>query len=75
MLYPNPAHDFVTIMPGSTQSGIITIYNSAGQEVVVRHTTGRSSVEVDVSTLPTGMYYVSVHTTTSMMSRTMTILR
>lgn len=75
MLYPNPAHDFVTVMPGAAQSGIITVYNNIGQEVLVRRTRGGDSVELDVSALPTGVYYVSVQTAAGIVSRTVTVLR
>lgn len=75
MLYPNPAHDFVTVMSGSAQTGIITVYNSIGQEVLVRRAYSGAPVELDVSALPTGVYYVSVHTMAGIRSRTVTILR
>jgi len=57
-VYPNPAHDYIRI---DTQSIApvqrIDIYNSTGQMVL-----STTETEISVSTLPQGVYFISVFT-------------
>lgn len=57
-VYPNPAHDFIRI---DTQSIApvqrVDIYNSTGQMVL-----STTETEISVSTLPQGVYFISVFT-------------
>jgi len=57
-VYPNPAHDYIRI---DTQSIAhvqrVDIYNSTGQMVL-----STTETEISVSTLPQGVYFISVFT-------------
>ncbi len=60
VIMPNPVLDFVNIGMTLTMDEI-SIYNSQGQ--IVRHeTANRSSIRMDLSNLPAGMYIVKVKT-------------
>lgn len=54
VVYPNPAHEVVTIAI-ETELKSVAIYSLQGQTVLVT-----SSAEVNVSTLPVGVYFVRV---------------
>ena len=53
MIYPNPAHDFVTISAQNVSS--VQIFNSVGQLVLTTEET-----VINVSELPQGVYFVRV---------------
>jgi hypothetical protein len=58
-IYPNPAHDKITIKSGS--AGVeetVIIYNTLGQIVNVTLNRQGKKYEADVSLLPAGLYYV-----------------
>ena len=59
-LYPNPAGNTITII--SANSGIekVTIFNTAGQQVIAVPKTGLSNGEINIVALPAGIYMVSV---------------
>lgn len=58
LLYPNPVvNDKLTIENIQSMSGQIEIYNVLGTLVSVHNITGNTTI-INVSTLPTGMYFV-----------------
>ena len=60
MLYPNPANDKITIqMPEPFYKGQISIQNLNGQ-IIMQQPITSPSVQIDVSTLPCGVYVVKV---------------
>jgi len=59
-LYPNPATDKITVeLTGATLGGKLTIVNIEGQQVITRQIT-ESKTQVDISGLPSGVYFVRV---------------
>jgi len=57
-VYPNPAHDFIRVETQSIASVLgVEIYNVTGQKVLLSKDT-----EINVSTLPEGVYFVVVFT-------------
>lgn len=57
-VYPNPAHDYIRIDTQSTAPvQRVDIYNSTGQMVL-----STTETEISVSTLPQGVYFISVFT-------------
>ncbi|HQV00008.1 MAG TPA: T9SS type A sorting domain-containing protein [Bacteroidia bacterium] len=58
IMYPNPAGNFITIeLPLQTQAGLLLITNATGQVVVKQKVTGLKQ-QIDISTLPIGVYAV-----------------
>jgi hypothetical protein len=60
--YPNPATEKINIElsePGSNMNGTISIYEMTGQEMIRKQVTG-SKVEINVSSLPGGIYLVKL---------------
>jgi endoglucanase len=76
-IYPNPATDMVTIETGGTQSGekIISFYNSVGQVVKTRKYFESNPIEVDVSQLNKGLYFVEVKAGNGFKQTTKLIIR
>jgi len=62
MVYPNPSTDRVTVKAQGTQIRSVSIFDEKG--VLVRHLEGNasSSVQCDLSTLPTGIYHFDIVT-------------
>lgn len=58
-VYPNPAHDRLTLAGPSIQS--VHVYNVMGQLVLTRQCDSVETFELDLSALPAGVYSVSVH--------------
>ncbi|MEN8228909.1 MAG: T9SS type A sorting domain-containing protein, partial [Bacteroidota bacterium] len=58
-LYPNPAQDMLTI---SSPEGIecIEIYTITGTKQINQTVSGNSTLQVDVSTLPEGVYIMRI---------------
>ena len=56
---PNPASTLVTIRTSNVMFNTATITNMMGQEVLKQILTG-SNTKVDVSQLPTGVYYITL---------------
>ena len=61
IVYPNPTSNNVTIT--SSRSSIISkidFYNSLGQQIVIKFSKIDKGYRLDVSHLPTGIYYLSI---------------
>lgn len=58
-IYPNPANEVLNIVTNEATS--IEILNAVGQVVKTAHVNGKSTL--NVSELPTGVYYVSMNST------------
>jgi hypothetical protein len=57
-VYPNPAKNEIIIEPGKSQDQVtITIYTVNGQELI-KQTANGCKAEVDVTSLPDGVYIV-----------------
>lgn len=55
-VYPNPASDLLRIDLPDDGSYEVTLHNAVGAEVSRIHTEGRSTAEISVSNLPSGIY-------------------
>ena len=65
-IYPNPADKFIIIQipePASGNSGKIYIYNPLGQVAKSTNYSGKNEIQLAVSGLKTGMYYVELKQT------------
>ena len=69
ILSPNPSHDFIEISVGTrravSEQSDVRIYNVFGQSVSTPYPTpalpaSREGVRIDVSSLPSGMYFVRI---------------
>ena len=59
-IYPNPAQTQLTIEPGeSNGNNLISIYNLQGQ-LVLQQQSNQSKVELNIESLPKGMYIVKI---------------
>ncbi|MGN6568054.1 MAG: T9SS type A sorting domain-containing protein [Flavipsychrobacter sp.] len=59
-LYPNPTHGFINISSHSPINSI-TITNTVGQMVYIRYTSKLTSIQIDISNLPSGIYYLHLN--------------
>lgn len=57
--YPNPAKDYIMVSTSELGSGVVTIRAGNGQVVLQTSIVGTSSI-INVSSLPTGVYTVSI---------------
>jgi hypothetical protein len=56
LIYPNPAHDNITIELGEKQyPGVVTVYDVAGQKMK-QESVGTAHTVINVSSLPVGVY-------------------
>ncbi|MEM9981683.1 MAG: T9SS type A sorting domain-containing protein, partial [Bacteroidota bacterium] len=60
MVFPNPAGNYVTVTYPMGQEESILIYNAQGILVNISAFNASSSARVDISQLPSGMYYLKV---------------
>jgi hypothetical protein len=61
VIYPNPAKDYITILPGITKlpaNSRIAIYSIFGELVLT--TVFRENLRIDVSRLPSGLYFLQM---------------
>lgn len=72
---PNPSSTTITIS-GTDAISAVTIVNSFGMEVVGRHTlsSANGSLNVDVSDLASGVYFVQLRTPTGMISKPIVVM-
>lgn len=56
-LYPNPASSNIIVQSGTASLGYLNIYNAVGQKVNQLSTTN-TSILIDVSNLPNGIYFI-----------------
>jgi hypothetical protein len=61
MVYPNPATDLLRISNTTGNISHITLTNAIGQ-IVVNEVVNAPNVKVDVSNLPTGVYFANIET-------------
>ena len=75
-IYPNPANDFVNIdLTGPFyEKNEITIYNVLGQLVKTLKSVEPSKVQIDISDLVAGLYYVTVKTNNNLLLTTKLIV-
>lgn len=62
-IYPNPADDRIIVQfvnDGDTQCAV-SVFNSLGQEVFHKNIGAELMVEINISALPSGMYYVKTN--------------
>ena len=59
-IYPNPTHDILTVDNGNQAIDQITVTNTLGQVVQTFQKLATSEKSLDLSTLPTGTYFVRV---------------
>jgi hypothetical protein len=68
-LYPNPAHDVVTLSNESNNEPLnATLYNSIGQQIGSYKMTG-TRLDIDLGPLPAGMYQLSIETKSGIVTR------
>ena len=72
--YPNPAIDKVNIQLANISSGKIFITDNTGRKILEKNFND-SHVELNVSTIPTGFYFLSVQNGEGMFSRKIIIER
>jgi hypothetical protein len=79
--YPNPFNPRTTIVfeiPRETQAQL-TLYNLFGQEIRIlaqeRFSSGSHSIQVDASTLPSGVYFYTIRTPEFMATRRMVLVK
>jgi hypothetical protein len=57
-VYPNPTQNYIHFQAGNTTLGL-TIINATGQEFVLPVSSFHSQNKVNVSSLPSGLYFIS----------------
>ncbi|MEX2232327.1 MAG: T9SS type A sorting domain-containing protein [Cyclobacteriaceae bacterium] len=63
LLFPNPFDDYFQIVPGGNHSGEVTVnvYTASGTlQVSGKHDLIKGQVEIDVSSLPAGLYVIDM---------------
>lgn len=62
LLFPNPVNDKLTIQHKSQElfAGKISIFNTKGQKMLTKEVTFNESVEINVSTLSSGIYWLQI---------------
>ena len=72
-IYPNPVGDIVNIISPSFETSQIILRNSIGGIVLRKNISGNDVV--DVSNLPTGLYYISISNQAGLFSHKLIISR
>jgi sugar lactone lactonase YvrE len=66
MVYPNPTKDILNIDGLMlNENAEVRVTNMLGEEVISRNIEGKSNLQIDVSNLQNGVYFVQVTTSTS----------
>lgn len=68
-IYPNPSSGYVNIITKSKENFNIEITNSIGQNVFNVQNIELGSTNIDLSFLPAGIYYLSIHTENEIISK------
>jgi len=71
MIYPNPAHDFVTIKTNNDIQSV-KVLNYTGQVVLNTKTNG-NEVNINTSDLKAGIYFIQIETKTNKFTRSISI--
>lgn len=58
-VFPNPANDFINISLRKTLKYNISILNNKGEEVIYKRVELVDKIEIDISNLPKGNYYIN----------------
>lgn len=74
-IYPNPTKDFLQIDLGNLQTHKLTLYNATGQIVKQTNTHKTGNITMTTSTLPVGMYVLSIETTEGILHKKIQIIR
>lgn len=73
-VYPNPAKDKIHIQFATINSGKIFITDNAGRKISEKDFNGKV-IEMNVSTIPTGLYFISVQNADGLFNRKIIIAR
>lgn len=73
LIYPNPTSSSFTIT-GADGGSAIRVINSLGMEVISRSETSGKK-QIDVTSLPNGLYFVNIHTSTGTVVKPVLISR
>ncbi|MGD1842701.1 MAG: Ig-like domain-containing protein [Thermonemataceae bacterium] len=60
LVFPNPANDLITVRNLVSKDGVIRIYNTQGILVNISSFNTETTLQVDISQLPEGLYYLKV---------------
>lgn len=61
LLFPNPSHDKLTVSLGSaTIIQSYSVYSATGQELISNHEEQASKIDLNISTLPNGLYIMKL---------------
>ena len=73
--FPNPTTDRITISQNgnSAEEAIISIFNIQGQQIMSEQFNGQNKIEMDVSTLAKGIYFVKIQTNAGFESKKLVI--
>ncbi len=58
-IFPNPTNDVINIETGDRQNKIYEIHNVLGQ-IILQKNSSSSSEKINVSTLPKGLYFLTI---------------
>jgi len=76
LLYPNPAKNILGIYKGGEEILDVKIYNSRGVLVIEKlNTAGQPNIQVNISSLQNGLYYVKIKTRQNEYTEQLLILR
>ncbi len=76
-VYPNPSHNEVFVKLNNSEKGkrAVRIYNMTGQMVYSENSTVENESGIDVSGIPTGMYFIEVITEKNTYSKKLSIIK
>ncbi len=61
-IFPNPAHQQITLIPSRELLADITIYNTLGTEMMnLAHVSLNGNYKLDISSLKTGLYFIHIN--------------
>ena len=76
LLYPNPAKNILGIFKGGEEILDVKLYNSRGVLVIEKlNTAGQTNIQVNISNLQNGLYYVKIKTRQNEYTEQLIILR
>jgi len=59
-IYPNPANNQITVITANdNQQNLLSVFNINGKVLIIKHIE-KNTTEIDVSTLPSGVYFVKI---------------
>ncbi|KAF0191907.1 MAG: hypothetical protein FD166_3755, partial [Bacteroidetes bacterium] len=73
-IYPNPASEFVTVS-GELNNSAISVYSMMGTEVANIRNNGSTTIDINISEYPSGIYFVQVKTETGTAVRKIVVSR